>query len=412
MLLAKVPMNGIASTRYLERYVNDLRPGNHHDWSQTDLIYSPHSGLPILSVLVLKIPREQVTIHTANPHPRLVEMVTPREVFFSIHPEMAADASYQSKFIDPNWPSIHIEATPTSSTRTLLTNALDYNFFIKTDLDRHHYGFIRSLKRTGVEHSIRMSEEVVNIATEHPDYGLAVLPETIGIAFGGHQDEYSTGVIYRECDPRPYAEDGRTLVPFFSLYATDLKAPDDNPLLVQLINKHATVGQELDYFLGEFVVRLLRPWCRFVQDHGILLEMHGQNTLLEIDNELQPKRVVVRDFQGMYLDADIRREIGLPVFSTLCLVGNEDGVTRRQHYSHLFDHLIGTLLLHRLTKTFTRHFPAHSYNDVAAEISRLVDGLIETSVWMPPEAYRFDKQRRQGKLVWIEKSREKPTFRT
>ena len=48
----------------------------------------------------------------------------------------------------------------------------------------------------------------------------------------------------------------------------------------------------------------------FVRERGILPELHGQNTLLEIDAEGVPQRLIHRDFQSIYSDSGIRESKG------------------------------------------------------------------------------------------------------
>lgn len=413
MKLTSLFQQGLEATRYLERYVNNVRPGRHSFWSDTNSRFSPHEGVPLFEAPCLRLAENAaVTILKDSPDPLLESTVLSEGVLFVVHPDMLDDRAHTMLLglSSPYTNKEHLNVTPTSSTRTLLTTGRDYNFFIKTDLNKRHYGFNRSLKRSGVKHSIAVSSELLNIARNNQNRGLAILPESIGVVIGGEHDSDSSGVIFRETQPQPRASDERILVPYFSLYANDMRSPSDEPLLIQLAKLHAPKNAEAEFFIEVIVGPLLRHWCYYVAQHGILLELHGQNSLIELDSRLWPQRVVVRDFQGLYLDPVIRQNRGLGLPSGLCLVGNESGITRPKHYSHLFDHLIGDLLLHRLTTTFTRHFEQYSYSFIAKRIADLVRAEIPEQLFSE-DAYSFEKSIQDGRIVWTEATRRPPIFR-
>jgi hypothetical protein len=220
--------SGWEATRYMERYVNNIKPGSHTDWSETNIIYSPHEGNEEFDIPTYHLQTEEVTLFLANPNPLLVAEVTRQNtVKFFLHPEMASDKNYCEQIgIDPDSKSDEVlMVTPTSSTRTLLTKGKMPNFMIKTDLFRKHDRFIRRLKGGSVEHSVLISKELEGITSRErlPEY--AFLPESIGVVLGHIQE--GAGVILREIHPRPATTDARVLVPYFSLYANDLKSPDD-----------------------------------------------------------------------------------------------------------------------------------------------------------------------------------------
>jgi siderophore synthetase component len=104
-----------------------------------------------------------------------------------------------------------------------------------------------------------------------------------------------------------------------------------------------------------------------VSERGLLPELHGQNSLAEIDSMLKLRRIVHRDFQGIYSDSRIRVAKGLPVF-TKHVAGTEEGTTIQSQYSNVFDGMIGRYLLERLTKTFCRYFGVR-YNKVTQAIA-------------------------------------------
>ena len=111
------------------------------------------------------------------------------------------------------------------------------------------------------------------------------------------------------------------------------------------------------------------------RDYGILPELHGQNTLLELNDNLEPERIVYRDFQGTYVDAKIREEKGLKLPFTKHLAGEESGTDRAKQFSHIYDHNVGHLLLERLTNTFIRDYPQYKYEQVTSEVATMFNSL-------------------------------------
>jgi len=301
-------------------------------------------------------------------------------------------------------------AQPASSTRTLLTEG-PFRVYIKTDLDKKHFRFIRRLQRSSVEHSIAICSDLRAFC----DGGLnpkryAFLPESLGVVVQGGDYEGS-GVIYREVVPYPTKKGQRILMPYHSLYAHDPNAHQDKPLLVQIVNMHSSQNP-VEYFVEHITGPLLESWVALVSKRGLLPELHGQNTLIEIDKDLKPRRAVHRDFQGTYSDSRIRKKLHLPLF-TKHVAGEEPGTTVQSQYSHVFDGMIGRYLLLRLTRTFCLYFP-FEYDFVANAIKEYHHGL---SGWeeadFPPTTYRFatTAQEQVGNEVSFVDTEIPPEFR-
>jgi len=137
----------------------------------------------------------------------------------------------------------------------------------------------------------------------------AILREDAGlmIAYDGSEDS-GMGVVFREFQPYPYRE-GAYLIPFFALFSSDLKAPDDPMLLVQLIN--SSRKDPLEFTLMNLVVPLLRYFSFQACALGLLPEYNAQNILIDwnpVDNAI---RIVHRDMTGTFKDFKQRRILGL-----------------------------------------------------------------------------------------------------
>ena len=122
-----------------------------------------------------------------------------------------------------------VASQPSSSTRTLLTEE-PFRTYIKTDLDKKHFRFIRRLKRSSVEHSVAICSELRSMCKEITMLArYSFLPESLGLIVVGGKHEGS-GTLYREAKPFPHVEEKRIMMPYHSLYALDPNAPGDLPL--------------------------------------------------------------------------------------------------------------------------------------------------------------------------------------
>lgn len=281
---------------------------------------------------------------------------------------------------------------------------------VKTDLERRHDRFIRRLKGSSIEHSSQISKELTHLTASALVPEFSFLPESIGLVYG--DSSRGAGVLFREPTPRPLAADNRTLVPYFSLYGGDLKNPADKSLMIQLIEHNAVLGEEVDYFIENIVGKVVRNWTYFARNFGLLLELHGQNTLLEIDQNLQPQRMVYRDFQATYVDRELRALNGLDIPVDKHIVGEESGTTRETQLSLAYDHQVGDFLLERLLNTFIESYPQYKKEDLYTEVQKQFrSGFPEATSIFPPQTYTYGKQQLGSNDVVLVQKHQKPLFR-
>ena len=392
MRLHDIPRQGLEATRYAERYVNTVK-GEHGEYSDTSIVYSPHEGVEEFTAPAFHLSSENAHLLLADdPDPSLAAKVIKDNVLlFIMHPEMLNHPDYLKRTgLDPKDADIETYVvTPTSSTRTLLTKGQPDEFMVKTDLDRRHYKYIRRLKGSSVKHSTAVSNEFARAAMRGllPEE-FAYMPESIGVIIG--DEEKGAGALFREPKPRPHALDDRTVIPYFSLYAKDLRKPDDPTLMEQLIREHAKSGEELDFFVEAFAGKAIRNWARVVREIGLLPELHSQNALLEIDKDLQPQRVVYRDFQSTYIDAEIRAANGLDLPFNKHIAGTEEGTDKARQYSYVYDDSIGHFNMEKLTDRFVDSYPQYNIETVEAELRRIFRQEFPFSEIFPDAAYRAD----------------------
>jgi siderophore synthetase component len=369
--------NPLDHTIYGERYLNDLK-GRFEDYSDVDPKFDPQGDLPIIQLPYTLLTPERCIVLQDEPSPELLEWVRIGHKYrFFWHPDVVREEFEICGTIP---------AQPTSSTRTLLTEE-PHRVYVKTDLDKKHFRFVRRLKRSSVEHSIAVCSDLRSLCKSMvKPYRYSFLPESLGLIVVGGKHEGS-GTLYREAKPFPHIEGKRIMMPYHSLYASDPHAPNDLPLLAQLVILHGN-DDKIGYFVSEIVGPILEAWTLLVSKRGLLPELHGQNSLLELDENLNPKRVVHRDFQGTYSDSQIRACLGLNLFPKH-IVGTEQGTTVQSQYSHVFDGMIGRYLLSRLAKAFCASFN-EDYAKITEAIKAYHRRIPEWKVAdFPPTTYRF-----------------------
>jgi len=348
-------LQGNEALIFMERYVDEAARtySPFAKLSEVAPEYRPRSDCPSFELVTVYAPRDQVSIFQADPAKGLLDHYMRSEgVLFAIHPE-----TWSSSGID-HLDELHalprgepIQVAPTASTRTVFTVGGTREVpahFLKLHYPRRISRFNRRLRRKNIYNSIEGSRDLAEVRINR----FAYLPDALGFTYGGGENPW--GFLVREATPRPYQAQ-RFLIPYFALYAGDLKHPGDSPLLVQLIER---LGAEPESFvIDEIMIPVLDCWAKVVRERGILLESHAQNTLLEIDQDFRPRRVVHRDFD-VWVDSEARRQAGLDVPFIGSWVGSDTGYPREQHYSLVYDRFIGHELFDYLLAVLKRFYAA------------------------------------------------------
>src|SRR5439155_18064436 len=159
-----------------------------------------------------------------------------------------------------------IQVAPTASTRTVFTVGGTREVpahFLKLHYPRRISRFNRRLRRKNIHNSIEGSRDLAHIRFDR----FAYLPDSLGFTFGDGGNPW--GFLVREATPRPY-QGRRFLIPYFALYAGDLKHAGHPPLLVQLIER---LGADPEAFVvDEIMIPVVECWAKVVRERGILLE--------------------------------------------------------------------------------------------------------------------------------------------
>jgi len=382
MKLEELAKNGAYT--YLERYVNKPKYSVFAQYSEVEDKYHPRKENSNLQVPFQN--RTDVKLLTAYPDKKVLAQIVDNGMKFFEHPQFNEKSDG------------HVKAMPTASTRTVLAE----DYFIKLHFPARISRFNRRLRASSVEHSVLVSKDLEE-TTNAPE-SFAFLPESIGlISPEGH------GCLIREKTPRPLVDEERYIVPFFSLYSKDPNTNDD-PLLVQMIKR--SNEQPLDYFVNKIVQPFLEVWTFFARERGILLENHCQNTLLEVNKNYEPARIVCRDFQSNMIDTKNRAANNLHIPFKKHLIGGEnDPFPVEQEYSIVYDHLVASYGFPYFTNCLEEYFDILERTTEKAIREKFRELFPNQYDYFPRTEYTFADKIFEDNEVVLEDTNEKPKFR-
>lgn len=346
---------------HMERYVDEGAKDYSPLAARTEATppYQPESKRSCFELVTVNVPKDRICVFEGDPSGWLRERyIRDDEILFAVHPETWAAAGIEHLDELRRLPRGEpIPVAPTASTRTVLAfpvPGMVPHYFIKLHYPRLISRFNRRLRRKNIHNSVAVSGDMTHVHLSK----FAYLADTLGFTYGGAQDtpaDQDWGFLLREPVPRPF-EESRILVPCFALYAADRKHPDDPPLLVQFIERLG--ADPLSFVTDEIMVPIVECWARVARERGILLESHAQNTLLEIDRNLTPKRIVHRDFD-VWIDFCARRRAGLdvPFLDADITPGASRGI--EEHYSLVYDRFIGNEFFDYLSALLKRFYGIH-----------------------------------------------------
>jgi len=326
---------------YFENFINQRNYSCFCDNSEVDKKYQPKHSFSGFDLPYFDLDKNKVAIITANPDKEISKLYLNDCIKFPVHPETLSVINSKNCHCLAGKMKVY----PTASTRTVLTKG-NPKHFLKLHLPKRISRYNRRLRDTSVTHSILISRDLEK--TSLPDF-FGFLPETIGV----FQISEKWGYIIREFDPRPRVEEKRFLIPFFGLYSFDENYPNQPNMLSQLANRS---GKDPKSFLVKNILGpLIQSWAFIAKNRGIVLEMHGQNTLLEVNSDLKVCRIIYRDFQSLPVDFEIRSDNKLENKFNKHLIGR-DGFVREQEFSLTYDYLIFHHMIVPLVQTFVKEF--------------------------------------------------------
>jgi len=331
-----------------------------------------------LPIHVLSLPKENVQIFLANPAKELLEKyVHDQVVLFCIHPAtlMRPDDTYVSDILKMKF-EVPLKGVPTSSSQTLfILDPKNPSHAIKCHSPFQVSRFNRNLSPLMIQHSIAVSDLLDQLNIPH-------LPESIGISLPNREGKDGFGFIIREMTPRPFHPEKRLLIPCFALYGRDINHLNEPPLLVKLINN--SHENPKDFVLNYVMFPIIEAFVLAFKSQGILLEAHGQNTLLEVDEHLRPTRIIHRDFDNL-ADGDRRRALGLSCEGFKITPNDPPG----GFHSLFYDSLIGHHHFDYLAKVLKEYFQVPEKLLQEACRAKFQELFPDYAQYFPPKVYYY-----------------------
>jgi siderophore synthetase component len=345
------------------------------------------------------IPYADLKIYLAAPSKDISkEIFTADGAKFFVHPETLEEITMPLL----EWST---KVQPTSSTRTVVPKGKDYA--LKLHLNKRLSRYIRRLSDSSTEHSILISSELEKSLDDCPA-SFGFLPETIGISYK------DIGMIVRELTPRPYVKDregdreseNRILMPLFSLYSVDLNDKDHEPFFLQLIRHHQS--DPLEFFI-EYIVRpIFENMSYYINNHGLLLESHGQNILVELDDSYNIKRMVHRDFQSIYIDKDIRKAKGLEDRFQKHIMGVE--CQKELSYGLVYDQYFGRYVMDNFVSLISSSYGIRE-DKIIGRVKEMFHEYFDASSFPKDSYYMMDKKMFTDNNTVCNKYNERPKYR-
>ena len=229
-----------------------------------------------------------------------VGVLLPHEL--PVHPEMA------SKFARIAGVGVtqNLEAVATSSGRTLAVNRHQSPFFAKVSyqglLGRVHRRMTEAHLLSAIEVSSAYERAIQSGALPRSFH---IYRERYGLGFPNGHDLMDWGYVEREAQPFP---DGHFIqVPAFSLIASGVQG--SAPLIRQLFDRVPSLSTKEGFF-SHFAQPILDLYFSSVSLLGLQPEVHAQNVVFLLTDELVPAGVALRDMESVDKDLPLMNAVG------------------------------------------------------------------------------------------------------
>lgn len=329
--------NYITDWIYLERYVND---GSDHQYkNQNDVPYKfqPRSNTEYIEVKSLIGTKKSSWNEKIN------------ETEFPIHP-------YMSKYYENQgykFTNTFLRAIPSSSTRSLFINDIE-PYFLKFDLPVKISRFERHLVKSDMLFSKQIDDIFKNWNQTNSNFGFGVLRETSGGYFKdklGREPSYIKRAIKPTWLTSAVPKGPYYMIPSFSLISRDSKKPNDFPLVVQLAQNSGINAVD---FTFEYILKPIFDFWNLLASEGLIWEMQGQNTLLVINKIGMPCGIVIRDYDAVYINTEIRNNSNDKTPYIKHTLKDKQSLMERN--SLVFDHRLCKQNLMRIISCIGQHY--------------------------------------------------------
>jgi Ferric iron reductase FhuF-like transporter len=304
-----------------------------------------------------------------------------------VHPETLTEPAVRDELAGCR-PGPPIEVVPSANARTVFVVGVDRApvepHFLKLHYPKRLSRFTRRLRWQVIALQLWVAEELWRVdAPFLPEVGGGVL---------GHDPVEAWGFLVREARVRD-ASALPVTVPLFALYGHDVRAPADPSLLEQLVDHSGQsaeawiTGRLIEPMISLFVDVLLRTGCA--------LELHGQNTLLCLGDDLRSTRLAYRDC-AIYVDPAIRADRGLTrALPPRNVISLDVRKPREQVFSLVYDCFLGHHTLDFIARLAAERFgvdPAALHRFARRAFADRAGG----EPLLPPTVYYYDDQLHAG----------------
>ena len=291
--------------------------------------YSPEAG-ETFEVQSFWLDIDDVNVFFSEPDSKAVQFPLIRvsngrkQVLFLVHPE---SLSFYGELIKKADAGPVFEATATASSRTLMMwpeGKPEEVFFGKLSLNKEIGGVIRTIPKGEIARSVGVTRILEAARLELPP-SFDFLPEFFGVMPKGLE---RGGMLLRSIPAK--MKSGQThIMPLFALYTVP-KKKKQSPIEIMI---KTSKMKPRDFIVQKILRPFIKQWLELAIDHGITVEAHAQNVLLETNASGLPNGVFVyRDFGGFNIDLAYRRERGLAMPAELPISTDESNdYHQKQH---------------------------------------------------------------------------------
>ncbi|UXR77927.1 MULTISPECIES: IucA/IucC family protein [unclassified Staphylococcus] len=235
-----------------------------------------------------------------------------------------------------------VDAKPTLSFRTMYL--LGRPFHIKLPVNVQATSAVRTVSTVTTVDGPRLSHQLQAMLTQYPTLQVAMEP------YGVHID--APADIARQCAMIVRESPENTHRDIIQMVTACLieRNPVDNQVAVDSLIEYlyGKINETtISNFIRTYSQALIIPLIAYIQQYGIALEAHQQNTILEVDKNNQTLSFIVRDLGGARLDlSTLQRAIpGVEVTNTSLIAENIDAVIAKFQHA-VIQNQLGTLIHH------------------------------------------------------------------
>ncbi|MEP4552283.1 MAG: hypothetical protein ABJR46_16680 [Tateyamaria sp.] len=337
---------------HLERFVNDGSPTGFTEVNKVSPETDPFTGAERFSLLEFDDTSFECEVIGQNKG-----YLTQSSNF--AHPDSIDSLILEGAGAQLNESSLLV--SPVAGSRTMLVrDASVGSCYLKLTYDMSRIGRVdRQLSREHCISSVEVSNELKGAADRgqlSSRVGILLEPTARVTYLHGDHGRYEWGTIERERWAYPYSnvKNPTTLIPSFSLFGTDRKAPSDKKLIVQIIEWS---GDSPEKYLLNLLEVIADGYWSIVHANAFHVECHAQNSLFEFDADFRVKRLVIKDMDSVEKDAPLAEHLGInTTWQSKHLTMDTDIYYYPIRASYMYDFKLGYYLLEPMISEVSRAF--------------------------------------------------------